>query len=553
MRIRDRARLSFGALRFSAANRDLRLVEFARLTSVTGRWAYTVTFAVFAYRSSGTAGVAVAGIVRLGPAAAAAPFAGSLIARSRLDALLFRGGLVRTAALTAAGCVILAGAASWWVYVLVAVESAVSTLMRPAQNFLLPELARTPAELTATNLALSVIESAGVFLGPLLGALLLHTIDLGAVFVVSAAAYLVSALLMLRIKTRRTARGVENGHSGLFVEAAAGIRAMTADRNVAVIVLLYGAQNLVAGALNVLIVVIALRLLELGPSGVGALTAAVGVGGVIGGALVFARLRRGRHGADLAFGLLLWGIPLIVLALNSSQAAALVLLGVVGVGVTVVDVSTVTLLQRSASDESLSHALGLLQTVFVLGIATGTLLAPLLVSTVGVRGAIVITGALLPLLAAALWPRVRRLDSLDPANPALVALLEAIPIFEPLPEAALEHLANTLSPSLAAADEAVFEQGDRGDAFYVIQEGTVDVIRDGTVVATLRNGAYFGEIALLRDVPRTATVVPRTESQLLRLDRDQFLATVMGNVTSSRNADTIVADRLGRRAGLASF
>lgn len=553
MRIRDRVRLSWGVLRVLADNRELRLVQFARLTSVTGRWAYTVTFAVFAYRASGTAGVAIAGIVRLGPAAAAAPFAGSLIARFRLDALLFRGGLVRTAALAAAGCVILAGAASWWVYALVAVESSVSTLMRPAQNSLVPELARTPRELTSANLALSVIESAGVFMGPLLGALLLHTIDLGAVFIVSAGAYLVSALLLLPIKTRPTARTVESGHAGLLVEAAAGIRAMTADRNVAVIVFLYGAQNLVAGALNVLIVVIALRLLELGPSGVGALTAAVGVGGVIGGALVFARLRRGRHGADLGLGLLLWGIPLIMLALNSSQAAALVLLGVVGVGVTVVDVSTVTLLQRSASDESLAHAFGLLQTVFVVGIATGTLLAPFLVSSVGVRGAVLITGALLPLLAAALWPRVRRLDSLDVANPALVALLAAIPIFEPLPEAALEHLANALVPSIAAAGETVFEQGDRGDAFYVIESGTAAVVVDGSDVAILGSGGYFGEIALLRDVPRTATIVVRTEAQLLRLDRDPFLATVMGNATSSRNADAIVANRLGLRAGLASF
>jgi len=553
LRIYDRVRLSLGSVRVSAANRDLCLVLVARLVSVTGRWAYTVTFAVFAYRSSGTAGVAVAGIVRLGPAAVAAPFAGSLIVRLRLDALIFRGGLVRAAALAAAGCVILGGAGSWWVYALVAVESAVSTLMRPAQNYLLPELARTPGELTSTNLALSVIESAGVFLGPLIGAVLLHAIDLGAVFVVSAGAYLVAALLLLPIDARPTRRNVESGGTNLLAEAGAGIRAMTADRNVAIVVLLYGAQNLVAGALNVLIVVIALRLLELGPSGVGALTAAVGVGGVVGGAFVFARLRRGRHGTDLALGLLLWGIPLIALALNSSRAVALVLLGVVGVGVTVVDVSTVTLLQRSASDESLSHALSLLQTVFVLGIAAGTLLAPVLVSSLGVRGAVLITGVLLPLLAAALWPRVRRLDSAAPADQALVALLAAIPIFEPLSEAALEHLANVLAPVTVTAGEPVFGQGDRGDAFYVIQAGTVDIVRDGEVVATLSSGGYFGEIALLRDVPRTATVIPRTEAGLLRLDRDPFLATVTGNVTSSRNADAVVANRLGLRAGLASL
>lgn len=99
----------------------------------------------------------------------------------------------------------------------------------------------------------------------------------------------------------------------------------------------------------------------------------------------------------------------------------------------------------------------------------------------------------------------------------------------------------------------MFEQGDPGDAFYVIQEGSVDVVRDHEVVATLGSGEYFGEVALLRDVPRKATVSPRTDAQLLRLDRGPFLATVTGNATSSRNAHAIVTSRLGLHAGLASF
>jgi len=537
------------ALRVSAANRHLLRVELARLASVSGRWAYTVTFAVFAYRSAGTGGVAVAGLVRLAPAAIAAPAAGTLIGRIRPESLLLRGGIARTLALAGAGAVILVGAPSWGVYVLVAVESAVSALMRPAQSSLLPLLARTPAELTATNLALSVIESAGVFLGPLIGAALLHGTDAGVVFVASAGAYLASTVLLASIRVSPDPAEPAPRSRGLVGDATAGWRAVAANRDATVVVLLYGAQSLVAGVLNVLVVVIALKLLGLGESGVGTLTAAIGVGGVVGGALVLVRMRRSRHGADLGVGLLLWGAPLLLVAVLSSRTATFVLFAIVGIGVTIVDVSTVTLLQRAASGELLSHALGLLQTVLVAGVAAGTLLAPPLVAELGPRGALVVTGALLPILAAALWRRLRRLDRRAPANPAWVQLLAAIPIFEPLTDAALEHLASALEPVELGAGEAAFRQGDPGEGFYVIEDGRLDVVIDGEHVRTLGPGDSFGEIALLRDVPRTATVTARTPAKLLVLDRARFLGTVTGNASSARAADAIVGSRLGLRAG----
>src|SRR5262249_42508841 len=171
----------------------------------------------------------------------------------------------------------------------------------------------------------------------------------------------------------------------------------------------------------------ALQRLGMGGAGVGALTAAVGIGGVIGGAFVFTRLRSGRHGADLALGLLLFGVPLVLLALVSSEAAAFLLLAVAGVGGTVLDVATVTLLRRTARGYLLPPALGVLQTVFVAGIATGSLPAPVLVSALGVRGALLVTGAVLPALSLALWRRLRVLDARPPAEPKLVELLAGIP------------------------------------------------------------------------------------------------------------------------------
>jgi len=541
-----RIRLSLRAFRVSGSNRRLRLVQLARLASVTGRWAYTVTLAVFAYRSSGASGVAVAGIVRLGPAAVSAPFAGALIHRFRLDRLLLAAGLLRTLALACAGTVVLLDGPSWCVYALAGAESAVSTVIRPAQNSILPSLSRTPEELTSNNLALSVIESAGVFLGPLAGAVLLHGTSVGIVFIATAIAYLVSTVLLLPLRVPRAVTETgEVPRAGFPAAALVGARAVARDPETRIVVVLSGAQNLVAGALNVLIVVTALQLLGMGQAGVGALTAAVGIGGVIGGAFVFTRLRSGRHGADLALGLLLFGVPLVLLALVSSEAAAFLLLAVAGVGVTVVDVATVTLLQRTARGDLLPHALGVLQTVFVAGIATGTLLAPVLVSALGVRGALLVTGAVLPALSLALWRRLRLLDARPPAEPKLVELLAGIPIFAPLSESQLEQLASALDRVVITPEETVFVQGDQGDGFYVIEEGEVAILIDGRLVRALGPGESFGEIALLRDVPRTATVSARTRVALQRLDRLEFIGTVTGNAASASAADALVGAHLG--------
>lgn len=454
--------------------------------------------------------------------------------------LLLSGGLARSVALAVAGAVVAGRGPSAVVYLLAAVESSVSALMRPTQNALLPALAQTPEELTSANLALSMIESGGAFLGPLAGAAVLRTTSMGAVFFAAASAYLLSALLTARLDVRAVGLGAARAGRGFVAEAAAGVRSVALT-----VVLICGAQNLVAGALNVLIVVTALRLLGMAQSGVGTLTAALGVGGLVGGAFVLARLRRRRHGLDLGIGLLLWGAPLLLLALTPSKLAAFALLGVVGIGVTVVDVAALTLLQRGTDDGVLPHALALLQTVFVVTVAVGTLLAPILVSTLGIRGALIATGLPLPVLSIGLGRRLRELDDVSAGHAEQIELLSGITIFAPLSDGTLEHLARALRPLELGADEPVFRQGDRGDDFYVIAEGQVEVVQDGDRIATLGPRGYFGEIALLRDIPRTAAIRTMTPSRLLLLERARFLAAVTGTAASADAADAIVGARLG--------
>jgi hypothetical protein len=537
------------AVAATTANPPFARLAGARLLSVSGRWAYTVTLGVYAYAAGGAAAVAWVGLLRLIPAAVTAPFAWPTAMRIGLHRSLLIAGISRAAAVAGAAVVVSRSGPAWAVYALAAVESAMSTSSRPLQNALLPYIARTPEELTSANLTLSTIEATGVFLGPAIGAILLTSTSVTTVFLVGAATYVASAVLVRTVGHEPPMVEREtHQHTSLVRAAIRGVGDVVGNRDVRLIVGLYGAQNLVAGALNVLIVVAALQLFDLGSAGVGTLTSAVGVGGVVGALIVLGRLAIGRHGRDLTVGLLLWGVPLLLLAALPHVGAALVLLALVGVGVTLVDVSAVTLLQRAAPTELLGQALGVVQALFVASLGLGTLLAPILIHAIGLRWSIFVTGVLLPVLVTSVWRRLSRLDA-GLVSERSVELLLRIPIFEPLPNPTVEGLAASLTRVEPGATTTVISEGDVGDLFFIVDRGELDVLIGGTYVRTLAEGDYFGEIALLRDVPRTATVVARTDVSLLALARDVFLAAVTGTPESRVAADTLVASRLGPLRG----
>jgi hypothetical protein len=530
----------------------LRLVAVARLASVTGRWAATVALAVVAFRRGGAEAVGLLGVCRILPAALAGPIAAGLLGRFRSDRLLALAGVGRTCAIGGAGLFLLGGSGLAPVFALVGVESLLSTMVRPLQTAALPFLSETPGELTAANLTLTTIESSGMLLGPLVSGALLTAWSPGSVLLVTAASYGFSTVLVARIPAweSSTARA---GVGDAFADTIAGIRTVNADPRLRLVVGLYCAENLVAGSLNVLIVVSALQLLKLGNSGVGILNGAIGAGGVVGAIAAAALLGRRRVASDLGLGLVLCGVPIMLVAAIPGTAPTLILLAVLGTGVTIVDFAAITLLQRAIPDNVLSRVFSLLQSVFVGTIGLGALLAPLLVSWLGIRGALVSSGIVLPLLVAVLWSRLVRLDAGYAVTDDGVELLRRLPIFAPLDLATLERLARALVRLSATAGELVIRQGDPGDRYYVIGEGELEVSVDGRPVRTLTVGDGFGEIALLRDVARTSTVAARTDVVLYSLERELFLDAVGGNPSSRRAADALIDMRLGSfRAGLAS-
>jgi MFS family permease len=549
---RERLTESLDAFRAVVTNAALRRVELAWAASSTASWAYIIALAVYAYNEGGAAAVGLIGLIRVLPAFVAAPFAGMLGDRYPRELVMLVLSIARTAVMALAAAALYADAPAWLIYTLAGVVSLSSSMIRPIFSALLPKLARTPEELTAANLVLTTIESSGIFLGPALGGLLLAASNPATVFAATAGAFLVGTLLLVGIRLEEVAERKADG--GFAKEFFAGFGAVLSDRNLRLIIGLYGAQTLVAGALNVLIVVAALELLDLGESGVGFLNSAVGVGGLLGALAAFALVGRQRLASDFGVGLILWGIPIALIGVFPDPPIALILLAIVGIGNTVVDVAAVTLLQRAVPDNVLTRVFGVVQSVFVGTIGLGAIIAPLAIELVGIRWALIATGALLPVTAALLWRRITALDAEALAPTRELGLLRSIPLFKPLPAPTLDQLASSLVSVTATPGTEIIGEGEPGDRFYVVASGEVDVTADGRPVATLQNGDYFGEIALLRDVPRTATVTAKGDVELYALERDEFLSAVTGHPESAEAADAVVASRLaGLRAGVGSI
>ena len=545
--LRRRLRESLRAFAAVFHNEDLRRLELAWSGSIIGQWGYEVALAVFAYRAGGATAVGLVALVRLLPAAIIAPFAALLGDRFHRKRIMVAADLSRVCAMAGAAAAVFAGAPAVTVYALAAIAAVTGTAFGPAQSALLPSLARSPEELTAANATSTTLESVGFFVGPALGGLLLAVTSVGAVFTLAAALFLWSAFVLGRIGSdSRGGPGIEG--DSILREALAGFRAIAAERRLRLIVGLYGSQTLAAGILRVLLVVTALQVLDLGPSGVGFLNSAVGIGALAGMLVMLTLIGTSRLAAVFRLGILLWGVPLALLGIWPSVAAALVLLGILGVGNTLVDVAGLTLLQRAAPDEVRARVFGVLESVFLATIAIGAIFAPLLTAALGARGALIAAGGGLSALVLLLWRPLSAADVTAAAPESTLTLLRGIPIFAPLPPVTLEQLASRLSRVRVPAGEVILREGDPGDRFYVIGEGEVEIALDGGPPKTLGRGGYFGEIALLRNVPRTATVTTRTEVELYVLERDVFIAAVTGHAPSAEAADAVIATRLGSAA-----
>lgn len=543
--VRRRVGESLAAFRDVLRNPNLRNLELAWTASIIGTWAYLVAVSVYAFNVGGATAVGLLYLLRLVPAALITPFAGLLADRYRRDLVLLaslgaRGVLIGAAA----ACVFLDTSAAI-VYALAVAASIATTPFRPAQAAMMPGLAQSPSELTAANAVASTMESLASFIGPALAGLLLGFTSIGTVFLVNVGLVVVAAAFVLPIRVPHKVPEHEIEASTIASELFTGFRTVGREPSLRVLIGLFTAQTLVAGALAVYTVGLAIDVLGLGDGGVGYLNAALGVGALVGGVFALALTGARRLGPPFVFGVLLWGVPLILIGIWPNTASTLLLLGVVGFGNSFVDVAAFTLVQRAVPDEVLARVFGVIQMLWFGAVGIGAILAPALSGLLGIEDALIVTGVFLPVLVVLFGRQLSRIDAAAHAPDAgELRVLASVPIFAPLPGTSLEHLAGRLVPLRIDAGTVVVREGDAGDRFYMIAEGEVEVSENGRRLAELGAGQYFGEIALLRDLPRTATVTARTPVVLYALDREDFLAAVTGHAPSAQAAEEIVSARL---------
>ena len=306
-----RLRDSTAAFAAVVGNPDLRRLQIAWTWSIVGHWAYLVAVSVYAYDIGGEAAVGLIFALRLLPAAFIAPFAGVLADRYPRERVLLVSALGRMALVAAAAVCVWLDAEPAVVYALAVAAAIVQTPVRSAQAALTPTLARTPAELTAANAVTSTIESLAVFVGPALAGLLLALTSTEIVFAVNAAMLAMAALFLVRIDVPVVKRAPQLEASTIASEVLAGFRTIGRHRYLRVLVGLLGAQTLVAGALQVFIVVTAFELLDRGEAGVGYLNSAIGVGALLGGVFALSLTGARRLSRPFVIGVLGWGVPLI--------------------------------------------------------------------------------------------------------------------------------------------------------------------------------------------------------------------------------------------------
>ncbi|MCF6379129.1 MFS transporter [Nocardioides KLBMP 9356] len=542
-----RVRLADAASAFSsnARNPDLRRAQLSFLGAWTAEWAFTVALGIVAYRDGGAGALGLVGLLRMLPSALLAPVLSPFADRGRRERVLVVVSTARGAATTAAAAVAALGGAPVAIYALAVLSTIAATLFRPAHSALLPSLCHTGHELASANVVRGMLDSLATLVGPLLAAVLLEVADVDVVFAVAAAASFWSAALLLRLQYDAPPRPPAL-RPHLAREALEGLGAVARNRDLALVLGLAAAQSLTRGALTVFSVLVSIELLGRGEPGAGTLMTAVGVGAVGGSLAASLLVGTRRLGAWFALGVTLWGLPLVLVGLVPHDLPALVFMALIGAGNALIDVAGFTLLGRMAPDEVLARVFGVLESLVAVSIGVGALVTSWLVGSWGLRPALVAVGLVCPVLAAAAWVRLRALDHAVGAHDDEVRLLQRVPMLRTLPLPSVEQLARGLTTLDVPSGTTLFERGDVGDRYYVVEAGAVDVVGDGTVIASLGPGEGFGEIALLRRSTRTATVLATVDSRLRSLGSEHFLAVVLGYAPSALAASAGVEHLLER-------
>lgn len=541
--MRDRLRVVAMVARDPALAR----IEIAYLGFNMAECATWIAILVFAYGLGGAAAAGVIALVQLVPAGLVAPFAAFAGDRFRRDRALLAGYLAQAATLGTTAAALYADAPVPVILFAATLATIAFTFTRPIQAAILPSITHAPEDLTAANAVSGLAENVAVFVGPLVGGVLMTRSEPGDVFAAFAVVTLASAILVARLPIDQASAMPKAPlrATDVIQESFGGFGVLRRERPVLLLVLVLSATIVVIGALDILVVAAAIDLLDMGESWAGFLYSAFGLGGIAGAVMAVALVGRRRLTPSLAGSGMLFGVPVGAIGVVPASATAPLLFAASGVGFSITTVAGSTLLQRIAPEAVLARVFGILEGLRMFALALGSVGIAALVETLGIQFALVVTGLFVPAVLALAWFHLRALDRDARApDPKALALLRQLPIFAPLSAPAIERIMAALIRLEVPAGHVLIREGEEGDRFYVLVEGQAEVTREGVHIRMCVAGDHVGEIALLRDVPRTATVTAATPLRLLALERAPFLEAVTGHPSSREYAESVAATRM---------
>jgi MFS family permease len=535
-------------MRATIADHAIARITVAYVMFIVAEYASWIGMLVFAFHHGGATAAGLVAVAQLVPGIFLAPALATLADRRSPSELLVGGYVAQGLAMAGVAISLWAGAPPLVAYGLAVVACTAITTTRPAHFSMLPALARDAQQLAAANVVAGWAESTGVVLAALAAALFLGLDQIGVLFAVCAGFAAAAAVLVAPVRVSGIALADEGEEPAGASTVLEGVREVAGHPRPRLLVSLLTAQYVVVGALDVLFVVVAIQVLGKGQSWVGYLNTAYGAGALAAGILT-AHLMGRRLGRVVAAAVAALGTGLILIAFFDAVGVVMGLLALVGAGQAVLVIAAHTMLQRVVAAQVIGRVFGMVEGLSMAGLALGAGLTPLLIHVGGYRLALVVVGCLLPATALTGIRTLRRLDEGRTVPIVEVALLRSLPHFADLPGPALETLAGALERVNAEPGQVIIRQGEDGDRFYAIADGEVAVSVDGRPRGIRGRGTGLGEIALLRRVPRTATVTAVGPVTLYALDSATFLAAVTGHAPTRRQADQVATGWVDADAG----
>jgi MFS family permease len=548
-RIRGPILATIAAVREALANDGIRRLELIWSIGTAAEAALLVVLLVVVYAQDGVVAAGVLGAIRMGPAVVAGTLAGNVVRRFGGQRVLVSLGVVRAITAGLVAVVVAASLPTILLYALAMIGAVAAAPVRPAAATLMPGIARSPAELVAANMTWGTGEGLGTFAGPFLAGLLIATGEPALAAAAIAIAFVVTAWIAIGLRFEHSMDAIGGTRQGPGSGVIEGLRALRRRRVLRWGVLGVYGQVVTRGLLNPLLVVASIELLGMGEGGVGLLSAALGLGGLFGAIFAVAAARPNRLILTQSAALAYWGAPIAVIGLVASPGIALAAMVVTGIANAVYDVAIITIFQRGATNQERAAVFSHFEGVAGFGLVTGSLLAPVLLAAFGPNGALAITGAILPILALVIYAFIGREDRVSVVDEELVALVRSVGVFSALPLTAVERLASGMTPLAAPAGQVLMREGEAGETFVIVASGDVEVSVAGQPMQRLGPGSGFGEIALLRRSPRTATVTALTDVTGFEVGADTFACAVSGPA-STAISEQIAASNLSRGAAL---